>query len=148
MAAGFSVKTEDLAVFAEEFVKASENFLGDEVTEKTVEVDMEVGFDSLSLELLSELDKFEPTGIGNPRAVFVTSGVEVLDGKLVGSEMKHLKLYVRQGGVEMSAIAFNMGHMYSTLTGNNIVDIAYNLELNEWNGRKKLELKVKDLKIS
>ena len=63
----------------------------------------------------------------------------------VGSEGKHLKLTLDDGcGGFMDCIAFRMGHLHTTLTPR--VDVLYHLEVNEYNGRKSLQLNLKDIK--
>jgi single-stranded-DNA-specific exonuclease len=47
----------------------------------------------------------------------------------------------------LDTIAFGFGYLSPKLTAGSLIDIAYNLEENEWNGRKNLQLKAKDIKI-
>jgi single-stranded-DNA-specific exonuclease len=74
--------------------------------------------------------------------------VEVLDVRTVGREAKHLKLTLRQNGQVFDSIYFGGGEMYSKLTPDKKIDVAYQLEDNTWNGMKSLQLKIKDVKIN
>jgi hypothetical protein len=46
----------------------------------------------------------------------------------------------------MDAIAFNQGHWHNNLPDR--LDIAYHLEMNEWNGEKRIQLNVRDLRAA
>ena len=52
---------------------------------------------------------------------------------------------VSDGGVTLDAIAFRLGHLKPELPPR--VDLLYTFEINEWNGRKSLQLNVKDIKF-
>ena len=121
--------------------------LAEEILSRKLRIDAEVGFDELSYDLLTKIESFEPTGLGNPAPTFMSKDVEVLDVRTVGQGARHLKLRVRQDEQIFDAIYFGGGEMYSKLTPDTKIDIAYQLEDNTWNGRKSLQLKIKDIKI-
>ncbi|MBI3385917.1 single-stranded-DNA-specific exonuclease RecJ, partial [Candidatus Gottesmanbacteria bacterium] len=79
--------------------------------------------------------------------VFSTRGVSMQDVRLVGKDGKHLKLSVGQSGVSLSAIAFSLGDLYRQLKSGKTVDIAYTVNLDTWNGNKRLQLKIKDIRF-
>jgi len=81
-----------------------------------------------------------PFGLGNPEPVFA-SEVTVQDLHTVGAEGKHLKL--RAGGFD--CIAFNQGTKASEIKIGDKINIAYILDLNTFNGRQNLQLKIKDI---
>jgi single-stranded-DNA-specific exonuclease len=101
----------------------------------------------LSKKLAETLSTFEPTGSGNSAPVFVTKKVTVVDARAVGKTGTHLKLKLQENGKVLDTIAFGFGYLSPKLTAGSLIDIAYNLEENEWNGRKNLQLKAKDIKI-
>ena len=45
------------------------------------------------------------------------------------------------------AIAFGMGDIYFRLKKGILIDIAYTIDMNIWNGNKKLQLKIKDIQL-
>ncbi len=147
MAAGFSIETDKIDVFTKKFDEASALLLTDEVLTKKLKIDMELEAENLDLELAEKLNLFEPFGIGNPQPVFVTSDFKVLDARIVGQTGKHLKLTLEKNGKGFSAIAFGRGENLRKILAAKTIDIAYNVEKNEWNGSKNLQLKIKDLKI-
>lgn len=148
MAAGFTIKTERLEEFMDKFRELSGEVLTDEVLQRKIRVDLELDFSALNQELYDKLVLFEPTGIGNPTPTFAARQVSISDAKTVGREARHLKMVLAQGGITFNAIAFGKGYLYPKLTPSQPIDIAYNLTENEWNGRRNLELKIKDVRIS
>ena len=107
----------------------------------------------INKEMAEKLQEFEPTGVGNPTPTFLTEGVFIQNATLVGKEGKHLKLWLTQlptDGRQQPAVEslwFGMGEMYLKLSPDKPVDVIYNLMLDEWNGRKSVKLKLKDLSL-
>lgn len=147
MAAGFSIETAKIEKFAKELNKLAKPLLTDEVLSRRLKIDIEINFDNLNFDLLEKINEFEPTGLGNPTPTFATKGVEVIDAKTVGRDSKHLKLRLRQNEQIIDSIYFGGGEIYSLLTPDSKIDIAYQLENNIWNGFRNLQLKVKDIRL-
>lgn len=140
-AAGFSIENKHIKIFTERVEKLVVA-LPDEV-EKVLEIDAEVERDKLSKKLISQLDEFEPFGFGNPRPIFATYNMKASDIRTVGAG-KHLKLKVD----DFDAIAFGMGQLADSIKTGQLIDLAYNLELNKFNGSEKIQLKVKEIKLA
>lgn len=137
-AAGFTIATKNIEEFK---VRIKEAVPVDyQVEEPVLQIDAEVPVSTLSKKLARELEEFEPCGLGNPIPVLMSSGVAVREVRGVG-EGKHLK--VNLDGVE--GIAFGMGNLLSLIKPGQLVDVAYNLEIDNFNGNEKLQLKIKDL---
>ena len=86
--------------------------------------------------------------MGNPEPTFASHSVEVKDFKLLGKDKSHLKLVLTQNGSQkLEAIAFGMGEHATNLKVGDIIDIAYTIDENVWNGNTKLQLKIKDIKL-
>lgn len=147
MAAGFSIETDKIELFANQINVFADKLLTDEILEKKLKIDCELGFGQLNYNLLDQLKQFEPTGLGNLGASFLSKEVEVVEAKTVGREARHLKLKLKQGEQIFDSIYFGGGEIYSTLSSKAKVNVVYSLEDNSWNGYKNLQLKVRDLKI-
>ena len=108
---------------------------------------MEVSLADLNFEVLKHLEYLEPTGYGNPDAVFVSRNVKVKSSRTVGADAKHLKLALADDrGATFDSIGFRLGHLRDTLPAR--VDVLYHFEANEWNGKKSLQLNLKDVKAA
>ncbi len=149
MAAGFTVETKYLDELRDRLVTIAEKALSDELLTRALRIDMELPLSYVTQELWKQLRDFEPFGFGSPEPVFATYGVIVEDTRLVGADGRHLKLGIRgQGpGNRMEAIAFGFGKLYGQLKSGSQIDIAYTIDMNVWNGSRKLQLKIKDIAI-
>jgi single-stranded-DNA-specific exonuclease len=146
-AAGFTVRNEDLSEFVSKLKEIARQELSELDLRPTLNADMEVHLSELRPELLNDLAWLQPTGQSNPPATFVTRHLKVLRSRTVGKEKNHLKLTVADDQrLTFEAIAFRQGHWQAKMPPR--VDILYHFELNEFNGRKTLQLNVRDLKPS
>jgi single-stranded-DNA-specific exonuclease len=144
-AAGFTVRNENLPEFVARLKQIAKDQLGGKDLRHSLSADMEVSLPQLSMEVLDHLEYLEPTGYGNPSAIFVSRDVKIKSSRGVGSEGKHLKVtFDDECGGFFDAIGFRMGQMQPTLPAR--VDVLYHIELNEYNGRKSLQLNLKDIK--
>jgi single-stranded-DNA-specific exonuclease len=144
-AAGFTVKNENLPELVSRLKQIARDQLCTKDLRQTLSADMEVPLSDLSFDLLKLLNFLEPTGYGNPDAVFVSRNIKVKFARTVGSEGRHLKLtFEDERGVTYDSIGFRLGHLKADLPQR--VDILYHIEANEFNGRRTLQLNLKDVK--
>jgi single-stranded-DNA-specific exonuclease len=146
-AAGFTVKNENLPELVTRLKSIARDQLAGKDLRQTLSADMEVSLSELNFEVLKHLAYLEPTGYGNPDAVFVARNVRLKSARTVGADAKHLKLSLQaeRGGV-FDCIGFRLGHLRDSLPAR--VDVMFNLEANEWNGRTSLQLNLKDVKTA
>jgi single-stranded-DNA-specific exonuclease len=147
MAAGFSIETAKIPEFTQRINELSKPLLTEEILTKKLKIDMEIDFNQINYELFENLKQFEPTGIGNPTPTFVSKNVNVVDGRVVGRDGSHLKLKLKLGDVAMEAIGFGLGNFLPSLTPEKAIEVVYAIEKDTWNGYKKLQLKIRDLKL-
>ncbi|MEK7127359.1 MAG: DHHA1 domain-containing protein, partial [Patescibacteria group bacterium] len=144
MAAGFTIKTTEIANFKLQIENFAKNKLTDDLLEKTLKIDCKINLKDVNLELFNELKKLEPFGLGNPQPVFC-SDVEVLNVRTMGAIGQHIKLTLAG---DMEAVMFNASHWASKLKAGQKISLAYTLDLNSYNGKTNLQLKIKDIIIS
>jgi single-stranded-DNA-specific exonuclease len=147
MAAGFSIDTSKIKLFTKKINKFADKLLTDDILQKKLKIDMELDFSEINDNLVEQIKQFEPIGLGNPGAVFLTKQVEILDAKKIGREERHLKLKLKQNDQVFDSIFFGGGEMYSKLSPGLKIDLAYSIDENIWNGYKNLQLKIKDLEV-
>ena len=112
-------------------------------------LDAEVPLASLTYGLMNELDKLEPYGAGNPKPKFLASGLKVESPRLIGKEevKKHLDFRVRQGGTSIRCVAWNMAdRMEELMSAGGDCCLAFTPKINEWNGNRRIQLQIVDLK--
>jgi single-stranded-DNA-specific exonuclease len=145
-AAGFAVRNENLEALRQRLEAIAARELAGLELMPSLAVDANVSLGDLDWALVEQLRQLEPCGYANPQPVFVSVGLEVVSARLVGSDGRHLKLAVRDRRTRAvwDTIAFRMGEWYDALP--NRVDLAYAVEINEFNGRRSLQLNVKDIR--
>lgn len=143
-AAGFTVRNENLTELEQRLKALAAETLADQTLQPTLIIDAQVGLGELDRRLYEWLAKLEPFGYANPVPVFMTPRLRVVDARAVGAKRSHLKLYLSDGRTRWDAIAFRQAHWLNGLP--DFIDVAYHLELNEWNGRERLQLNVQDLR--
>ncbi|MBI5356299.1 single-stranded-DNA-specific exonuclease RecJ [Candidatus Collierbacteria bacterium] len=147
MAAGFTIKTENIPEFSRTFNKIAAEKLSPEILSRNLAIDAQILFSDITYELLIALEEFHPLGIGNQTPVFASEKVQIRQLKKVGKEQQHLKLSLEKGGEVFSAIGFNLGNKVEDIKIGDWVSIAFTPEINSWNGRSQIELKLRDIKF-
>jgi single-stranded-DNA-specific exonuclease len=147
-AAGFTIETGRLDTLRERLLDIAQRELGGQELAPTLSIDADVSLSQLNLDLFDALQRLEPHGYANPTPVFASRGVTVLEARAVGSDGSHLKLTVSQDKNVFDAIAFRMGAYAARLLRGDCIDLAYTFEVNEWNGERRFQLNVKDIKRS
>lgn len=142
-AAGFTVRNENILVLRERLTALATEALRGQELRPAIDIDAEITFDALTMDLAKMLQRLEPTGARNEAPLFVTRHLRVVDCRRVGNEGKHLRLRLSNGLTQIDAIGFKLGDWAER----NLlfVDVVYHLEINEWNGYSKLQLNVQDL---
>ncbi|MDX1638738.1 MAG: single-stranded-DNA-specific exonuclease RecJ [Balneolaceae bacterium] len=149
-AAGLTIKGENLEEFRERINQIASGNLSDDDFQPELNIDCDLDLNEIDIRFWKLLSQFKPFGPGNMRPVFVSRGIQV-EGvpTIVGSG--HLKMKVSQNGSGVfDVIGFNM-HDYLPVLRNTEpggLNIAYSLEENYWNGRRTLQIKLRDLQIA
>ncbi len=143
-AAGFTVRNENLPALKERLQAIAQAQLADQELMPTLHIDAEVTLADLDWATYEHLRQVEPCGHGNEPPVLVVRDLEVRHSRAVGTEGRHLKLKVSDGRVVFDAIAFGMGAWADHMPAR--VDLAFTLDVNEWNGERRLQLNVQDLR--
>ncbi len=145
-AAGLTIEEDKIPAFAEKFKEIARQRLTEEDLIPSMKIDCEVELNEFDERLMRLLKLMGPFGPMNLRPIFVSRNLKVVgDPCIVGNN--HLKLTVEQNGVVMTAIGFNLGEMLDRIKEKKqSIHCAYAIEENHWNGRKELQLRLKDIK--
>ncbi|MCA1757025.1 MAG: single-stranded-DNA-specific exonuclease RecJ [Bacteroidales bacterium] len=151
-AAGLTLKKENVKPFARRFEEVVSATITEEQMTPRVEVDIEIGFDQISIDFFTLLNRFQPYGPLNMAPVFLTRNVEDTGkGRVVGAGDEHLKLELcseATGTGTVPAIAFGLGNMKDIIYSRTPVDIVYTIEMNEFRGTRTLQINIKDIRPS
>jgi len=149
-AAGITVRNENLNKFFEKINGIIEEELKDKDITQVLEIDAEIFPKDLDFELAEGLKQLEPFGEGNQEPIFLMKNLEVNELKKVGNGEKHLKLFLKatDGTPKIfEAIGFNMTNGFSHLKVGDKANFVFTICEDNWNGNKKIQLKLIDLKI-
>jgi single-stranded-DNA-specific exonuclease len=149
-AAGFTVPTDRL----EEFTTALCEVVARELSHHgelrpNLAVDAAVPCEALNWGLQEQFARLEPTGYENPLPLLLSRQVRVREARTVG-DGRHLRLVVDAGPNTpvLDAVAFHQGHRRDQVQEEMLIDVVYHLEANEWQGRRRLQLNVQDLRAT
>ena len=149
-ACGFTVKDENnLEKFVKKMTEIADQQLKNSDFLPIIEIDAQIDLEQINWELFGELEKFIPFGEGNPKPKFIAKNLTVTDLQTVGQDGKHLRLMVRHNTMAVKkTIGFCFGDWCTKIKKGDKVDIVFEIDVNEWNGNRELQLKIIDLKIS
>lgn len=147
-AAGFTILNENLDAFKERLIAIAGETFDSASLKKTLTVDAEINLRGVTHQLIDDIQNLQPFGYGNATPRFVTKNLEVKFHKLVGKDKNHLKLNLFDGKQLWDAIGFGMGEVWPSIPRGARIDAVYTLEFNIWNGMTRLQLNLKDLRLS
>ena len=150
LAAGFTVKTAHLPAFKTALHDIAARQLSDRAgLRPTLNVDAEVKLEDVHWGLLEQFARLEPTGQDNPAPLLLARGCRLRGIKTVG-DGRHLKLVLdsHPASPVWDAVAFHQGTWKARLGEGSCIDVVFQAEINEWQGRRALQLNVQDLRPS
>jgi len=146
LAAGFTIKEENVAAFRARMTELVRADTGGEKMVPTLQIDGELeSAGVLTLEAVEQLDLLEPCGAGNPRPVFALMGVTVTCLSDVGGG-RHLKMRATRDGKTMDMIFFSVTREQSGLMVGDRADVAFYPQINEYRGSRSVQLHLVDLR--
>ena len=148
LAAGFTIRKENIPAFRSRINRCVNQFSGGEPPVSSLEVDVTIHHPELvTLGEVEELGRLEPYGAGNNRPVFCLNGAKIETMQGVGQN-KHLKLRLSKGKYFFDAIYFSVSKEASGLHTGQRVDAAFHLQINEFRGNRTVQLQIIDLRPS
>ena len=148
MAAGLTIRREDVPEFRRRFSEGVTTRLTDEIARPRLEIDGRIHPEEVSLELAADLDRLAPFGYGNTKPTFLLSNA-LPSGppRVVGRG--HLKMAVRRDGQPaLDCIGFDLGNRVEAEFPRGAIDLVGTVAVNEWNGRRTSQLQVLDFRGS
>ncbi len=148
-AAGLTMEIGNLEEFRSRMNEIACKMLSENDFKPELEISADLDLKRVDTKFWKLLTQFEPFGPENQRPIFVSRDVKIQGlPTIVGNG--HLKLRVKQNGSAVfDAIGFNM-HDYEPLLrkcNGERVDIAYMLEENYWNGRRSIQMRLRDIQL-
>jgi single-stranded-DNA-specific exonuclease len=137
-AAGFSIEKKNIETFKTRMGEIMKDVKIPE--QEDIRIEFLLNSKKIDKKLIAKLEQFEPTGVDNPKPILASKQMVISDLRTVG-EGKHLKFKADN----LDTIAFGMGDLAKSLKTGQLINIAYHLELDAYNGFEKIQLKAIDL---
>lgn len=148
MAAGLSLKEEDLEELRKTFNRSVQNCFGDSLPPPTVEMDAGLGLGRVDLTLVQELDLLQPFGQGNPQPVFWSPSLSVTKHRYFGQNHVSIEVRDNRAGVNMLGKAWRQAETLGPEVKGQDIQLAFTPKLNLYNGLTSIDLQIKDWKES
>lgn len=145
MAAGLSLKTENIELFRKrinEYAEAYENMPFD-----ALNISCKLNPAGVTLELIQNLEYLKPYGMGNPTPLFGLFNMTIVNIIPLANN-KHLKLVLSRNNTVIEVLVFGKSTVTFPYQKGDVVDIAAKLEANEFNGNVKPSIKLQAIKFS
>ena len=145
LAAGLTIRRADIPAFRERINRYAAERLTDDMTAVRYEADCEVEAEELCMKTAEELERLEPFGVGNPSPLFILRDVVVQKIIPLGAG-KHTKILLYKDGQMFTAIWFSMATGKLPAVVGDEVDLLFQLNINDYQGVRNLQLIVQDMK--
>jgi single-stranded-DNA-specific exonuclease len=147
MACGLSLQKKNLKKFTEEITKISDQKINIKTFNPKIIIDQEINLEELDLDLIKDLEKLKPFGQENEKPIFMSKKLLVLDFMTMGAENQHIKLRIKsENSKVISALAFSQAEKWQDIKIGDTINMAYYAEINNFNGRSEVQLKIIDIK--
>jgi single-stranded-DNA-specific exonuclease len=146
MAAGFTIKTQNLAKFEEELTRYANQAIDNALLTPEIDIECELTQTDISWELFEKISQMEPYGMANRKPIFAIRNIKVLEKYAIGKEKNHLKLILPsslKNQTKIDALWFGQAEKLETIKES--IDIAFTLEENSWKGKSSLQFMIKDI---
>lgn len=151
---GFQMSTKKLNQVKEKFNQIAEKKLSNIDLTSVLEIDKELYLKDVDWKNYDQIQRFAPFGKANLEPRFLIKGLEINNLRAVGNNSGHLKMGLTMFNKNskiaknFNAIGFGLGKKVEEIKRGDLIDIVFELIVNEWNGQRDLEMKIIDLKLS
>ncbi len=144
LAAGLTVKRGKIDEFRKRINEYAEKHITAEMLSIRVEADCELEAGDITMELANELAMLEPFGIGNAAPQFILRGATVRKISHIGAG-KHTRLSLTKDGIQLVGMYFGVGEDTHLCSEGELVDVLFNIDINEYRGSRSVQLLLHDL---
>ena len=148
-AAGLTINENSLDSFRSAINEVGRRILSNENLVPELFLDGSLKISEIDETLYEQVTLLEPFGAENPPPIFLIQDVSIHGLKMIGRDESHVRFQAIQGDAGIDAVGFNLAKEFTSIDKKlDKVDLACEFQINDWDGRNKLELKVLDLRYS
>ena len=148
MAAGLTVREDKFENFKSLFLRNVNKILTNDDLIPAISIDGEMALTDINSRFMRFLEKLAPFGPGNMRPKFVSRNLSISGQPRLMGNGEHIRFIVSQNGRNYPAVGFKLSSHYEDLIRGVPVDIAYIVEVNQWQGQSNIQLNVRDIQLS
>ena len=148
MAAGITIETEKIDQFAADFEDYAKQNLNENDVAAKLHIDAAGPLEMFRKETVTELQLLGPFGQGNPEPTFATKGVRLASPpRRVGAGREHLQLAITDNTAAIRCIGFRFGKLEKKLLETEFFNVAYQPQINTYNGNSNVQLVLTDIQF-
>ena len=143
-ACGITIEKDNIDAFSEKINEEAAKDVEESVFSPKIDIEMDIPLNSLSEDVINEIESLSPFGTENPRPVLSSRNLTIKDGpRQIGKN--GFKIWVTDGQITCEAVTFGRDGLDAPKTGSN-VDLAYTPSINDWQGVRSIQLELCDIK--
>ena len=147
LAAGFTISRSQIPAFREAICQLAAAYYSDGGPRTCIDIDCAIEPELLTIRGIESLNQLEPTGNGCPKPVLMMKKLTVERIQMVGGG-KHMRLRLRSGRAGINAIYFSASPETASIRQGDVVDVAFNPQINEFRGERSVQMNILDIRPS
>ena len=147
LAAGFTIRREQIGAFREKICALARDFYEEDAPRTVLEADCAIPPEMLTLHNVDSLERLEPCGNGCPKPTLVMEQMQIEKIQQVGSG-RHMRLRLRRGRHSVNAIYFSADAQSASICQGDLVDVAFLPQVNEFRGERTVQMNIQDIRPS
>lgn len=148
MAAGMTLKLEDVAELRERLNQLAKEVLSDEDFIPVTSIDVSCKVEDVTIEAIEQLQLMAPFGMNNPKPKVAIAPSAIQSIRKIGADQTHMKLVIEDNGQALDAIGFGFGYLYEDISPLAEISLMGELNINEWNNIRKPQLMIEDMAVN
>ena len=145
LAAGFTISRSQIPAFRKSICELAAAYYSDDTPRTCIEIDCAIEPELLTIRGIESLNQLEPTGNGCPKPVLMMKKLTVERIQMVGGG-KHMRLRLRSGRSTVNAIYFSANPETASIQQGDVVDVAFNPQINEFRGERSVQMNILDIR--
>ena len=147
LAAGFTINRSNIMRFRQEICSLAAAYYADSGPRTVLDIDCVIPPELMTVRSIDALGILEPCGNGCPKPVFAMERLTVERITMVGNG-RHMRLRLRTGHFCLGAIYFSATPETASIEQGDLVDVAFNAQINEFRGERSVQMNVLDIRPS
>ena len=145
LAAGFTIRRENIPAFREQVCRLAREYYDDDTPRTVLDADCVVKPELLTISNIDSLSRLEPCGNGCPKPVLVMEGLTVDRLGQVGGG-RHLRIRLQSGRHALQAIWFSANAETASIAPGDMVDVAFIPQVNVYRSERTVQMNILDIR--